>query len=343
MGGSIGSDIPSSAATFFAFQVVRDTYESYKQFLLQAGDDCGDGQTIEDAPPSSSSQLMSQSNSKIQRLLERAYKNALEEKDVPIEQCKYPAVLIFKYKLLNEEEQKQFQENVIVSALEKEKAISTRKKSNSAEDYSKSFGGTAADSKNEKEAAAILRGEDGGGNNADSSEEVNSFLCPPHIESSAEQRLLREIGPWKKFLGSSGCFLYINTLSREVVSLRPEAYEDEDTERGVGGGIDGEGAQRDPANGLPRVDAADVPAEAERIIKELGKTPLFLDCSVEQVIRTYYSYKGSVAVRSLAYGMLKVVVLVVGLVLLVCVYVCVVVVVVVIRGGGEYVKLASWR
>ena len=48
----------------------------------------------------------------------------------------------------------------------------------------------------------------------------------------------------------------------------------------------------DPANGLPKVDPADIPLTVHTTITELKKTPLLLDCSTEQVARTFYQYKG---------------------------------------------------
>ena len=34
-------------------------------------------------------------------------------------------------------------------------------------------------------------------------------------------------GMWKKFLGASQCYMYIHPLSRQIVSLRPEDFQEE--------------------------------------------------------------------------------------------------------------------
>ena len=206
--------------------------------------------------------------------------------------CSCPAVLLHKFSQLSDEERNEYMSTFVeVVEVEEKKKAKAAKATAGAADYSQSFSGSAADTKAEKEAAKLMRGE------TDEEELLNPYLTPPVANTPREQALLRQNGKWHKYLGASNCFMYVHCMSREVLSMRPSDYEEEETAATTVGGADGaDGAAaeeaKDPANGLPNCVAVDLPAEVERIQKE-GQTVLVLDPSEEQVALQYYSYKAN--------------------------------------------------
>jgi len=215
--------------------------------------------------------------------LQYVYKAAVEEAELSLSDCRFPAVIISKYIGLNDAEKEDFTK-LLGSAIEAREEETRKKMKNSKpEDYSQSFGGTAADSKNEKEAASLLRG--GPSSTADDGIPI---LREPNINHSFEQVELRRVGKWLKFLGASGCYMYMHNLTREMVSIRPDDFIDESQKISTDYH---QIAIVDPANGLPRVDIQNLPAEVERIVTELGRTPLIIDTSPENRVKTFYDYK----------------------------------------------------
>ena len=104
---------------------------------------------------------------------------------------------------------------------------------------------------------------------------------------------MKLIGKWSKYFASSGCYMYIHTLTRDVVSIRPEEYEDvslQDINQ------DESVAIIDPANGIQRVDLVDLPFVVNQIIKEKNRTPLIFDCSKSQPVLSFYKHKGNLEV-----------------------------------------------
>ena len=219
--------------------------------------------------------------------LQQVYKAAVEEENIPINECKCPAVIIAKYAALSQQEKDSFAMQLLEAVEQREEEIRKRLKRTKPENYDQSFGGTEADSKNEKEAALLLRGSTA------VAEESNPLLRPPNISNSFENIELRRVGRWLKYFGASGCYMYIHNLSREVLSIRPEDYIEEASQE-VAASIDATAI--DPANGLPRVDLQDLPAEVDRIVKELASTPLIIDQSPENTVRTFYEYKAMLEV-----------------------------------------------
>jgi hypothetical protein len=151
-----------------------------------------------------------------------------EEYNVPISECTQPLVMLTKYRNMNFDEKKAYNDSVVAAIVELEKKrareIKAKRAKEGTEDYSKSFSGTAEDTKAEREAAAVMRGSDG----AASAEQDNPLLRRPVITYAFEERALRKGGVWKKYMGAE-CFMYIHTLLRDIVSVRPEDYEDEGT------------------------------------------------------------------------------------------------------------------
>ena len=213
--------------------------------------------------------------------LETIYKLAVEESNLPLAECMCPAVIMTKYGALTAEEKETFTSS-LVQAIVLQDALHHHKLKNN-EDYAQSFGGTEADSKNEKDAAEMLRGS------LQAAEETDSILRPPNVTHGFEHAELRKSGKWSKYMGGSGCYMYIHNLTKDIVSIRPEEYNEVDDTAKI---LDTIPAQEvDPANGIKRVHLRDLPDEVDRIVKELKRTPLIIDCSPEQAVRSFYEYK----------------------------------------------------
>lgn len=275
MGASAGAlNQHSTKEEYFAFQVIQADWERFKAYRQRCEDEAREAFCEDEA--------------KYLASLPDIFAAAVKEFHTEIQNCRSPAVVQHKFLALNEEDRKSYMENFVKAVEEEEKK---KKKasvaSDKANDYSQSFSGSAADTKAEKEAAALMRGDAD-----DEEEEENPYLRRPTVQVPREDALLKEaFMGWHKYMGASGCFMYIHALSREVLSMRPPDYdEDEDREAAtLPDGSDSENA-KDPANGLPSCVAADMPAEVERIMNE-GLTVLVLDPSEEQVAKTYFTYK----------------------------------------------------
>jgi hypothetical protein len=283
MGGSVGtgrSPTNRSSPEYFAFKVLQAEYErSKEQAAFDEENDCFSSTIPSDEP------------FYYQRMVS-VYHEALAEFGRPIEQCRCPSVILHVYNTMDSEQKKIFHQSVLDSALAREKVVAKKAEANSkVADYSQSFGGTAADTKNEKEAAAILRGETGGNDDEEQSH-LYPFLAPPNIEHSYDQQQLRRCGKWGRVLGGTGCYLYLHYLTKEVVSIRPEDYEEDEAGTSASDGGTTAVEVRDPANGLRRVDLADLQREVERIVQEGKKTPLLIDNSKSGAVRAFYTYKG---------------------------------------------------
>ena len=127
-----------------------------------------------------------------------------EENSLEFHKCRCPAVILYKYQNLEEKEKKDYQDSLISSVVEREKKSEKKVKSSSSEDYSKSFGGTAEDTRNEKEAAELMRGTDNGNGEANDSE--TPILISPNIGGLYERFSLRKEGRWFKYLGKEILF-----------------------------------------------------------------------------------------------------------------------------------------
>lgn len=211
---------------------------------------------------------------------------AVKEKDLPFLECQNPAVIMYKISLLANDEINQMNEIIMKELKIKDRADFKTHQSKANADYSQSFGGTEQDTKNEKEAAEILRGGDLFEVGA-VAVYISPYLSPPTILHQSERIAMRNHGKWLRFLSDNGCYMYFHTVSKELHSLKPDNYVEE-IEMGT---LKDESNQSvDPTNGLPVVNVKDMPAEVERVIKELKKTPLLIDTSPNQVVRTFYSY-----------------------------------------------------
>ncbi|KAJ1442738.1 hypothetical protein B484DRAFT_50183 [Ochromonadaceae sp. CCMP2298] len=282
MGGALvtGAD----PAHLFACQVVRAEYE---RALSQ--------------DPDSDPVLIDTTDSQYRDRLVHLYTAALVEWQLPLEVCRQPAVVLFKYLLLGVGERADYHQAVMGAAEGRERQKGGGGgggkgggKGGKKEDYSASFGGTEADSRNEREAAAILRGGE------EAAEEEPPLLLPPLLTPPWvpwELQCLRTGGGWGRVMGGSGCYLYLHALTKELLSVRPADFVEHTEEGGVGvGDGGGVGGELDPSNGLTCVCMADLLAGVGEVTAG-GKTALLVDASQEQGVRAFYSYKGVLEVR----------------------------------------------
>lgn len=316
--GAVAS-VPPSALQQRAFNIAKNEFERIKERLQEE-------KQLEDYEclPVLNDSLLSR------RLLE-VYNAALVELELEITECKNPCVLQARMAELSAEDKKAYMHAVVLSVLNREKA---NYKPKVVADYSKSFSGSAADTKAEKEAAALMKGEGGADTAEADSDTIDPPDCDPYLRrprltravkgaGEAEQaackalsghdaHILKELcGLYLKFLAPSGCFMYIHSATKEVVSLRPNSYDEEDD---LGGGIalaneqiaaeQGGGGKADKAGAAAAVAAEDeipddvrvcslqdLPQTIEEIIDVQGKTPLILDVSTEQKVRVFMEYK----------------------------------------------------
>lgn len=267
MGAAASASPSQSPIDLFAFLVAKQEFERLSQ-----------ASSRQEAP-------LVLSDANLHDRLAFVYNQAKLEYETPVEECRLPAVILFKYKALNQDEKKAFDDNIVMAITEKENLRRIKIEKEKAIDYSQTFGGTADDSKNEREAAALLRGNDG------NSEDDILILRKPETKAYEDAESLRSTGKWKKFMGAH-CFMFIHTLTRDIEGIRPYDYEDEVDDSA--GGNEAESV-RDPANGLPSVLLADLPAEIERIVTVDKMTPLILD-PLDIGARAFYSYKARLEV-----------------------------------------------
>ena len=108
--------------------------------------------------------------------------------------------------------------------------------------------------------------------------------------------------------------MYINVISKEIVSLRPDNYMDavshslthsltHSPTHSLTQGESTQGAAlsedemkqlqslQNPSNNLPMIRLTELLEELDRIVEVEKKTPFLIDTSEEQKCRTYFSYK----------------------------------------------------
>jgi hypothetical protein len=292
-GSSIGTDTNS----LYAYGVIIAEYERYKRSLTDGTEEL----LGYDLDPLDDVTLM-------ERMAD-LYTQALAQKDSTLEDSGlHPVIFAERYKALTEEGKVNYCKAVVEAQVALDKA--TFKSKPVEADYSKSFSGSAADTKAEKEAAALMKGEE------DTKEvEVNPLLDPPKAAYSTfttnadlakryDRALLLSVGQWLKYFSNSGCYLYINTCTKEVASVRPSSYdEDEDKGGGIlpeeelnnvgagGGGAMGaaEAGEKVP-EGVVVCSLRDLPGAVDRAVED-KKTPLILDPSEDGKVKTFFDYK----------------------------------------------------
>jgi len=125
---------------------------------------------------------------------------------------------------------------------------------------------------------------------------------PLLINPSFDLQQLRQVGRWGRYMGNSGCYLYIHSLTKEVLSIKPEDFTDDASYGAAGGDVIATATViRDPSNGLPTCELSEVPSQVDSIVKQMKKTPLIIDCSSSQAVRAFYSYKALLEVLLVLY------------------------------------------
>ena len=196
---------------------------------------------------------------------------------------KNPALILKGYNMLSEDDKNLYHAE-IVTIISHEKAAESKLKAKNKKpeaDYSKSFGGTAEDTRKEKEAAELMRGNDGEKEESKQSKMVQ----PTYFTTHFDERVLRVNGKWMKFDGGN-CMMYINCLTKAISAMRPSEYEEEEV---VAPKVE---QVVDVLNGLPSCPLTDLTTFVDEHTDDpTSKTLLLLDTSPEQNVRTFYSYK----------------------------------------------------
>jgi len=326
----------SSVTNNYAFKITKNEYE---RIQMRISFEKAEGlEDYECLPVLSDKQL--------QIRLKECYEFGIIEAEKDINDCKNPCVIGSKMAALSAIDKKSYMENVVLAAIDHEKKNFVPKAA--AADYSKSFSGSAADTKAEKEAAALMKGE---GGTKEEEEEVDDStvnpylrkpklskvdkkttlnLTPDEVEEETKMRkafeahdkhILQSNGLYLKFLGASGCYVYIHSNIKDVVSLRPRDYDEDDDIGGgialaneqiaaeenkgksgkIGSNIFGDtkvGSTDTDTNtntnipeGMMSCTLQELPSKLDHIIDNMKKTPIILDTSLEQKVRVFMEYK----------------------------------------------------
>jgi hypothetical protein len=215
--GSGTSVSPENDSFFFAYQIMISEYERLKSLQEKSAKLCFDNDVDvkdnndeEDKDAEINFQIDSPTKTTpIFDRLEELYTTALLEWTLPLEDCLNPFVMIYKYSHLSAVDLVTYHDLIVKKVTEESKGNTIKKE---VRDDSKSFGGTAEDSRAEKEAAALLRGAD----NSDNQNETDMVLRSPCMENNEMKLLLRQAGVWKKYFGNE-CYMYIHVLTKEVL------------------------------------------------------------------------------------------------------------------------------
>ena len=246
--------------------------------------------------------------------LQDLFHQAAAQKDKTLQDAGlHPVIFAERYKALNDEEKETYCKAMVEAQVVLDRAMNVKVVE---ADYSKSFSGSAADTKAEKEAAALMKGE--GGPEEAVKKESNPLLDAPEAAYSTfttnadlakryDRALLLSVGQWLKFFSNSGCYLYIHTCTKEVASVRPSSYdEDEDkgggilTEEELNNGRPGTGSDvakggEEVPEGVLTCTLKELPGMIDKVVNEDKKTPLILDPSEEGKVKTFFDYKYRVA------------------------------------------------
>jgi hypothetical protein len=151
--GNVDGISSENECFFFAFQIIISEYERLKSLQEKGAKSALDDFDGINNNDKEDKDAEVDSLTKFDRL-EVLYMTALLEWKLPLQECSNPVVMIYKYSHLSTVEKTEYHALIV-------KKITDRSKGNikkEARDDSKSFGGTAEDSRAEKEAALLLRG-----------------------------------------------------------------------------------------------------------------------------------------------------------------------------------------
>lgn len=152
MGATQSVGVVSNSPEFFAYQVLQCEYNRLKaasRWSSSSNDELLNP-TI-DRPEVmllDKGDTMDHISSEVdQERFVQIYNQAIAERDLDLELCRCPSVVIYKYLELSEGDKAQFLQSIVEAATSREKKGASSKKKIQQEDYSKSFGGTAEDTK----------------------------------------------------------------------------------------------------------------------------------------------------------------------------------------------------
>ena len=187
---------------------------------------------------------------------------------------------------MNDDEIANHKKEVFEAAKKREKKRKRdMKKALKANDYSKSFSGTAEDTSKEKEFADLANTS-----SSNKNKEENPYLAAV-IGSEEELKQLRnDPKSWCKLMGANDCIIYLNCYTHEITGLRPDTFIDSNEGNNNDNNNQVETIE-DLANGLQIVESDDLLDNIETAI-ENRKTTLILDTSKDDIMKTYFTYKG---------------------------------------------------
>jgi len=155
MGATYAVGTVSDSPEYFAFQVMQCEYNRWKTSCAfsssSASTATADAQPHERNPEvivAIDEVVGANASSEINREhFMQIYHQAVVERDIDLLLCRSPSVIIYKYLLLSEDDKVQYLHSVIEAATSREKKGASNQKKKIDQDYSKSFGGTAEDTK----------------------------------------------------------------------------------------------------------------------------------------------------------------------------------------------------
>mgnify|MGYP001229186017 CR=1 FL=1 len=163
-------------------------------------------------------------------------------------------------------------------------------------DYSKSFSGTADDTKNEAEAASLLKVGGPGAGEEDSSDDSTgeyAILRPfkRNVPTSA-LAALEEKGKWMKYLNMNGCFGYVHGLTLEARGNRPDSFVDPSEKEKADAEAEAAKKKKEEVRTIAPKEIKEVLDEVEEM---RGKTLLLLtDGEHDEALRTFFTMHGVV-------------------------------------------------
>ena len=187
---------------------------------------------------------------------------------------------------MSDAERSEYKTVVVEAARKREKRRKRQMKKAAVQgDYSRGICGTAQDTSVEKEMSELAKS-----GSSDRGPRENPYLAPVEGPESELQQFRDDPSAWVKMLNANEVWCFLNVYTHEITGLRPDAYEDPDA---GSKNAEGEAEEEDVTGGLEVVESDDLLDVIETAIED-RKTTLILDPSDDQIMKTYFSYKGIV-------------------------------------------------
>ena len=187
---------------------------------------------------------------------------------------------------MGESEKAEYKKVVVEAARKREKKRRRQMKKAALQgDYSRGICGTAEDTSVEKEMSELAKS-----GSSEKGPRESPYLAPVEGPDSELQQFREDPGAWVKMLNANEVWCFLNVYTHEITGLRPECYEDVDArDKDADGGAE----EEDVTGGLEVVESDDLLDVIETAIED-RKTTLILDPSHDEIMKTYFSYKGIV-------------------------------------------------